>query len=152
MEQTTRKCIVDANTTESFSGDWIGSWTGRGDGEQFTIRSRDVVPWWLVVVLLAREAMLLVMLVVLARHGYGPLQVHLAGKAGTFALLYAFPLLLLAHWGGIVGDLASVLGWACAWWGVALYWFAGLLYVRQAWALVGRRGGADAGEPRTVAV
>ena len=96
-------------------------------------------------VLLAREAMLLVMLVVLARHGYGPLQVHLAGKAGTFALLYAFPLLLLAHWGGIVGDLASVLGWACAWWGIALYWFAGMLYVRQAWLLVGRRGGADAG-------
>jgi cardiolipin synthase len=51
-----------------------------------------------------------------------------------------------------VGDVASVLGWACAWWGVALYWFAGLLYVRQAWTLVGRRGGADAGEPRTVAV
>lgn len=115
------------------------------------LAARGVVPWWLVVVLLAREAMLLVMLVVLARHGYGPLQVHLAGKAGTFALLYAFPLLLLAHWGGIVGDLASVLGWACAWWGVALYWFAGALYVRQAWVLVGRRGGADAGEPRTVA-
>ena len=116
------------------------------------LAARGVVPWWLVVVLLAREAMLVVMLVVLARHGYGPLQVHLAGKAGTFALLYAFPLLLLAHWGGIVGDLASVLGWACAWWGVALYWFAGLLYVRQAWQLVGRRGGADAGEARTVAV
>lgn len=116
------------------------------------LAARGVVPWWLVVVLVSREVMLLVMLVVLARHGYGPLQVHLAGKAGTFALLYAFPLLLLAHWGGIVGDAASVLGWACAWWGVALYWFAGVLYVRQSWALLGRRGGAEAGETRTVAV
>lgn len=116
------------------------------------LAGRGVVPWWLVGVLLARELMLLGMLVVLARHGYGPLQVHLAGKAGTFALLYAFPLLLLARWGGVTGDLASVVGWACAWWGVALYWFAGALYVRQAWTLLGPRGGAGTGEPRTVAV
>lgn len=116
------------------------------------LAARGVVPWWLVVILLAREAMLFVMLLVLARHGYGPLRVHVAGKAGTFALLYAFPLLLLAAWGGIVGDLASIIGWACAWWGVALYWFAGVQYVKQAWVLVGRRGGADAGEPRSVAV
>jgi cardiolipin synthase (CMP-forming) len=101
------------------------------------LASRGVVPWWLVGVLLARELMLLGMLMVLARHGYGPLQVHLAGKAGTFALLYAFPLLLLARWGGITGDLASVFGWAFAWWGIALYWFAGLLYVRQAAVLLG---------------
>lgn len=107
------------------------------------LAARGVVPWWLVGVLLAREGMLLVMLLVLARHGYGPLQVHLAGKAGTFALLYAFPLLLLAQWDGVVGDLASVVGWACAWWGVALYWFAGLLYVRQAWDLVHRGGDAE---------
>ncbi|HEY0238770.1 MAG TPA: CDP-alcohol phosphatidyltransferase family protein, partial [Friedmanniella sp.] len=98
--------------------------------------ARGVVPWWLVAVLLAREAVLLVMLLVLARRGYGPLPVHLAGKAGTFALLYAFPLLLLAEWSGPVGDVAEVVGWACAWWGIALYWFAGLLYVRQARALL----------------
>jgi cardiolipin synthase len=101
------------------------------------LANRGIVPWWLVGVLLARELMLLGMLMVLARHGYGPLQVHLAGKAGTFALLYAFPLLLLARWGGITGDLASVFGWAFAWWGIALYWFAGLLYVRQAAVLLG---------------
>lgn len=107
------------------------------------LAARGVVPWWLVVVLLAREGMLLVMLLVLARHGYGPLQVHLAGKAGTFALLYAFPLLLLAQWDGAIGDVASVVGWACAWWGIALYWFAGLLYVRQAWGLVHQGGEAE---------
>lgn len=96
------------------------------------LASRDVVPWWLVALLLSREAMLLVVLMVLGRHGYGPLPVHLAGKAGTFALLYAFPLLLLAQWSGAVGAAATVVGWAFAWWGVVLYWFAGLLYVRQA--------------------
>ena len=76
------------------------------------LAARGVVPWWLVVVLVSREVMLLVMLVVLARHGYGPLQVHLAGKAGTFALLYAFPLLLLGDSTGTVADLANVFGWA----------------------------------------
>lgn len=101
------------------------------------LAGRGVVPWWLVGVLLAREAMLGVVLVLLARRGWGPLPVHLAGKAGTLFLLYAFPLLLLAEWSGPVGQAASVLGWACAWWGTGLYWAAGILYVLQARRLVG---------------
>lgn len=105
---------------------------------------RDVVPWWLVVALVLRDLLLLGMLGVLARRGYGPLPVHLAGKAGTFALLYAFPLLLLAEWAAPVGTVALVLGWAFAWWGVALYWFAGVLYAVQAWHLLSAdRPGAD---------
>jgi len=97
---------------------------------------RDVVPLWLVIVLVSRDALLACLLPVLARHGYGPLPVHFAGKAGTFALLYAFPLLLLAEWNGVVGTLASALGWAFAWWGVGLYWFAALLYFDQARTLL----------------
>lgn len=93
---------------------------------------RDLVPWWLVAVLVARDVLLLGLFAVVARHGYGPLPVHLAGKAGTFALLYAFPLLLLAEWRAPIGTVSYVLGWAFAWWGLALYWFAGLLYVVQA--------------------
>jgi cardiolipin synthase len=93
---------------------------------------RGVVPWWLLAVLLAREVVLGVMLLVLRRHGWGPPPVHLAGKAGTFMLLYAFPLLLLAEWDSWVGTLARVFGWAFALWGVGLYWFAGGLYLAQA--------------------
>lgn len=93
---------------------------------------RDVVPVWLVITLVGRDLLLAGLLPVLARHGYGPLPVHFAGKAGTFALLYAFPLLLLAEWSGQVGTVASTLGWAFAWWGVGLYWFAALLYFVQA--------------------
>jgi len=59
------------------------------------------------------------------------LPVHFLGKAATFNLLYAFPLLLLAETGGVVGDVAQPLGWAFAWWGAGLYWWAGLLYLRQ---------------------
>ena len=93
---------------------------------------RGVVPLWLLVVILAREVVLGGMLVVLGRAGYPPPQVHLAGKAGTFALLYAFPLLLLASWDSWVGTVAEVAGWAFALWGVGLYWFAGALYLVQA--------------------
>lgn len=93
---------------------------------------RDVVPWWLLVVLVLRDVVLGIMLLVLGRAGYAPLPVHLAGKAGTFALLYAFPLLLLAEVDSWVGVVAGVVGWAFALWGVALYWFAGALYLAQA--------------------
>ncbi|WP_028046389.1 CDP-alcohol phosphatidyltransferase family protein [Cellulomonas sp. URHE0023] len=93
---------------------------------------RDVVPWWLLVALGLRDVVLGIMLLVLGHAGYAPLPVHLAGKAGTFALLYAFPLLLLAELDSWVGVVAGVVGWAFALWGVALYWFAGFLYLAQA--------------------
>lgn len=97
---------------------------------------REVIPLWLLVVLVSRDVLLACLLPLLARHGFGPLPVHFAGKAGTFALLYAFPLLLLAERSGAVGTIASALGWAFAWWGVGLYWFAALLYFAQARTLL----------------
>src|SRR4051795_7398109 len=63
---------------------------------------RDVVPFWVVAVLVGREVVLGLMLLVLRRYGYPPLQVHYLGKAATFTLLYAFPLLLLADGDGPV--------------------------------------------------
>jgi cardiolipin synthase len=92
---------------------------------------RDLIPWWLLVLIVARDAVLATTLPVLARHGFGPLPVHFLGKAATFNLLYAFPLILLGDSPGLVGDVAKPLGWAFAWWGTGLYWWAGLLYLRQ---------------------
>lgn len=92
---------------------------------------REVIPWWLVVVLVGREVVLSLTLPVLARAGYGPPPVHFLGKAATLSLLYAFPLLLLAYGGGPVAAVARPIAWAFAWWGTALYWWAGLLYLRQ---------------------
>ena len=92
---------------------------------------RDVVPWWIVAVIVLRDVLLAFTVPVLARHGYGPLPVHFLGKAATFNLLYAFPLLLLAEVGGPLATPARVFGWAFAWWGIGLYWWAGWLYVRQ---------------------
>jgi cardiolipin synthase len=100
------------------------------------LAGRGDVPWWRVGVIVARELVLVVVLLVLRSAGHGPLPVHFAGKAGTFALLYAFPLLLLATWDGAVGLVAGVVGWAFACWGIGLYWLACLLYVRQAIGLL----------------
>lgn len=97
---------------------------------------RDIIPWWLVVVLLGREAFIAALLPVLRRHGYGPLPVHFVGKAATFNLLYAFPLLLLGDGGSALAAVARPLGWGFVWWGTGLYWVAGVMYAVQTARLV----------------
>lgn len=93
------------------------------------------VPIWLAVVIIARDVMLALTYPVLANHGYGPLPVHYLGKAGTFSLLYALPLLLLSDLLPDTDWLLQPLSWAFAYWGIGLYWVAGILYVRQVFQL-----------------
>jgi CDP-diacylglycerol--glycerol-3-phosphate 3-phosphatidyltransferase len=97
---------------------------------------REVVPLWLVLVLVGRELVLGVALLVLRRYGYPPLQVHYLGKAATFLLLYAFPCLLLADTSTAIADVARPIAWALTIWGAALYVLAGLFYVVQVVGLV----------------
>lgn len=97
---------------------------------------RDVVPWWLALVLPLRDVLLLGLVPFLRSRGHTSLPVHFLGKAATFNLLYAFPLLLLGGQDTAVSRLADVFGWAFALWGVALYWWAGLLYLWQVRTLV----------------
>lgn len=89
------------------------------------------VPLWLAVVIIARDVLLLIGYPVLASKGYGPLPVHFLGKAGTFALLYALPLLLMADIFPTAQFIVLPLAWAFAYWGVALYWIAGFIYFNQ---------------------
>jgi cardiolipin synthase len=104
---------------------------------------RDVVPLWLVAVLLGRELVLGVTLLLLRRAGWPPLQVHHLGKAATFLLLYAFPLLLLADGDNPVASVARPIAYALTIWGAALYVLAGVVYVVQAVGLLAgdRRAG-----------
>src|SRR3954452_12893703 len=92
---------------------------------------RDVVPWWLTIALLAREAVLGVALLLLRRHGYGPPPVHYVGKTGTFVLLVAFPVMLLARAVPSIETWAGPIGWGLAWWALGLYWVAAVLYLAQ---------------------
>ncbi|KAA6223316.1 CDP-alcohol phosphatidyltransferase family protein [Streptomyces albofaciens JCM 4342] len=97
---------------------------------------RGILPLWVTAALLARELMLLIAVGALARHKYGPPQVNFLGKAATFNLMYAFPLLLLSDGEGWLHTLAAIFGWAFAGWGTALYWWAGILYVVQVRRLI----------------
>jgi cardiolipin synthase len=89
------------------------------------------IPWWLAVVIVLRDVLLAVGTPILARHGYGPLPVHFLGKAGTFALLYALPLLLLADIWSAASAIVLPLAWAFAFWGIALYWLSGFVYLGE---------------------
>jgi cardiolipin synthase len=109
----------------------------------FTVRG--VVPWAFTAALLLREVVVGATIPVLRRYGYGPLPVHYLGKTATFILLVAFPTLLLAKASDTAAPVAGPAGWALAWWGLALYWAAGVLYLMQFAAVMRQiRGGADA--------
>ena len=92
---------------------------------------RDIIPWWVAIILPARDAFLWCLVPFLRTRGYSSLPVHFLGKAATANLLYAFPLLLLGAGTGVLATLAKVFGWAFAIWGTGLYWWAGLLYAWQ---------------------
>jgi len=104
---------------------------------------RDVIPLWLLVVLVARDLFMGVVMLLLKRVGQTGLPVHFVGKAATFNLLYAFPILLLSTVEGSVGDIARPVGWAFAWWGVTLYWLAAVLYAIQATSVIRARTGTS---------
>ncbi|WP_338155502.1 CDP-alcohol phosphatidyltransferase family protein [Arsenicicoccus dermatophilus] len=101
---------------------------------------RDLVPSWLVVALVARDLWGVAEMVRLRRHGLSSLPVTFLGKAATFALLVAFPLLLLGAGEGLPQRGALVMGWAFAWWGLGLYWLSAIMYYIQAQQVVRRLG------------
>ncbi|MBO0984767.1 CDP-alcohol phosphatidyltransferase family protein [Rathayibacter sp. SD072] len=97
---------------------------------------RELVPWWLVAVLVARDLMLVVLAVILANTGYGPLPVHHLGKFATFCLFYALPLIMLGQAFPALAPASLPIAWAFALWGAFLYWWAGVVYAVQTAGLV----------------
>jgi cardiolipin synthase len=94
------------------------------------------IPIWLPMIVIGRDLLLLFTYPILASRGYGPLPVHYLGKAGTFALLYAFPLLMIAAAFPNVSLFVLPVAWAFAWWGIGLYWWAGFVYLAQVRSVV----------------
>jgi cardiolipin synthase len=97
---------------------------------------RDIIPWWLAVLLPMRDVVIFSMVPFLRTRGYSALPVHFLGKAATANLLYAFPLLLLGDGTGTLATLADVFGWAFAIWGTGLYFWSGVLYLYQVFTLL----------------
>jgi len=92
------------------------------------LAANDLVPWWIVVIIVARDVFLLVLGVVLANHGYGPLPVHQLGKVATFALFFGVPVIMLGLAFPAVQPISEPVGWAITLWGAFLYWWAGIIY------------------------
>ena len=146
------------------STDWLDGWVARRLGQVsrvgelldpladrlyilatlLALTGREIVPWQFTAALLARELVLVGALAWLRRFGYGPLPVHYLGKTATFVLLAAFPTLLLATAVPASAGWAEPIGWALAWWGLVLYWAAGVLYLVQSAGLL-RRASREGG-------
>ncbi len=87
----------------------------------FTLKG--LLPFWVVTLLVGRDLILGVLILVKRK----VLAVTYLGKAATFNLLYALPLLLLNDY-----EITRILGWSFAIWGIGLYLLTGLGYARRA--------------------
>lgn len=99
---------------------------------------RDIVPWWILALIVGREVILAATWPLLRSRGVTALPTLYLGKAATMALMYALPMLLAGSFDNWIGDVAHPLGWAFLIWGLGLYWWTLVLYWWQT-VLVVRR-------------
>jgi cardiolipin synthase len=103
-----------------------------------TFGLRGIVPWWIIGILLARDVLLAATLPVLRRRGLSALPVTYLGKAATFSLMSAFPLILLGQGAASWSRVMLACGWAFLIWGTAMYLWAFVLYAVQVVLVVHR--------------
>ncbi len=98
----------------------------------YSLWDLEVIPLILLVIIFVRDAVLGVLLLFMKRQDIEPFKVTYLGKAATFNLLYAFPFLLLTLIDqALVSSIAYVIGWAFSAWGIALYLWTGILYLKD---------------------
>ena len=99
---------------------------------------RGIVPWWFVITLLVRDALLVATLPVLRSRGLSALPVTYVGKAATFCLMAGFPLVLLGTWDALWSRVVGAFGWAFLIWGMYMYLWSFVLYLVQTTLVVRR--------------
>ena len=99
---------------------------------------RGIVPWWFVITLLVRDALLAATLPVLRSRGLSALPVTYVGKAATFCLMAGFPLVLLGTWDALWSRVVGAIGWAFLVWGMYTYLWSLVLYLVQMTLVVRR--------------
>ncbi len=92
------------------------------------LAARDIIPWWLVAVLLARDLVVGVALLYGWSRRVASPHVTYVGKAATAALYVFFPLAYVGYGRFDVLHTASVVGASLA---AVVYWWAGVGYVRD---------------------
>jgi CDP-diacylglycerol--glycerol-3-phosphate 3-phosphatidyltransferase len=111
-----------------------------------------IVPWWFVIVLLARDGLLAATLPLLWSRGLSALPVTYIGKAATFALMSGFPLVLLGTWDALWSRVVGAGGWAFLIWGMYAYLWAFVQYAVQMTLVLRRMPKVDRGSrPSAVA-
>ncbi|MGW0044884.1 CDP-alcohol phosphatidyltransferase family protein [Rhodococcus sp. NPDC003348] len=93
---------------------------------------RGMIPWWVTALLIGRDLVLAATLQIYRRRGLPPPSVLYLGKAATFALMIALPLVLAAQGDWAVAPFAHAWGYALLAWGTGLYVWTGLLYLLAA--------------------
>ncbi|ACQ80359.1 CDP-diacylglycerol-phosphatidylglycerolphosphati dyltransferase [Beutenbergia cavernae DSM 12333] len=89
------------------------------------------VPWWFVIVLGARDLLLVCTIPSLRSRGYRGYPVHAAGTVAVAALAVGAAGLAVGLVPGTWGTVGSVVGWTGAGWGALVSWYGAVLYVRQ---------------------
>ena len=113
---------------------------------------RGIIPWWLVVVLAAREVVLGVRAAAAAPARLGRAAGELRGQGRDAVPAVRVPAAVPGRARDQLRRDGPGRRWAFAIWGSALYWCAGLLYIVQARALLAAGPpGNDAGGPATAA-
>ena len=93
-----------------------------------------IIPWWALALVVLRDAIMAILIVILAQYDYGPLPVNFMGKTGTALLMVTIVLFMIVF--AIATEPMLILyaaAIACAIWGITLYWFAGILYCIQSY-------------------
>ena len=88
-----------------------------------------MIQWWIIAVLLGRDALLATTLPVLRSRGLTALPVTYIGKAATFALMSAFPLILLGAYDTVAGHVVGAIGWGFLIWGIWMYLWSFAVYL-----------------------
>jgi len=109
-----------------------------------TIMIHGAVPIWFGVATLAREVVVSVAVLWLASLGAARIDVLWVGKAGTFALMTAYPLFLVSHGPATWQSVLHVIAWVIGLLGLVLAWVAAASYIP-----VARKALADGRRPDT---
>jgi cardiolipin synthase len=97
---------------------------------------RGILPWWLVLVVFARDIALLVVAGVLATNNVPIVPVSRVGKLATALLLAALPVLVCAAAVPVTGPVLLLVGLVMSIIGATLYWAAGVGYALATRSLI----------------
>jgi cardiolipin synthase (CMP-forming) len=97
-----------------------------------TTAAFGAVPWWFAIATIVRELVVSGAVLLLASLGAARIDVLWLGKAGTFGLLTAYPLLLMAHGPATWQHVLYVIAWPIGWIGLTLAWIATFAYLGPA--------------------